>query len=151
MPQLTTSRARAGPGMAELSFGAARGAVAPVLALVVAAVAVAGCSRSGGGEAAKPLPQPAVFVECARCHQIPPHEHDAGPSLWGLAGRRAGSISGYDYSPAMRNARFKWDRERLVAFIREPHKAVPGTRMLFPGLEDPKEAEAVADYLLSLK
>ncbi len=136
--------------MTECSFGRRRAASAQVLALAVVAIVATGCSRSGGGQASKPLPQPAVFVECSRCHHVTPQEHDAGPSLRGLAGRRAGSISGYDYSPAMRNAHFKWDRERLIAFIRDPHKTVPGTRMLFPGLDDPKDAESVADYLLSL-
>ncbi|WP_371129880.1 cytochrome c family protein [Phenylobacterium sp.] len=120
--------------------------------VVVALGLTAGCSKSAGDRAAtKPLPQPTAFAECARCHRVEPGVHDVGPSLWGLSERRAGSALGYSFSPALRGAGFTWDRQRLAVFLRDPHKTLPGTRMLYPGLEDAKEAESVADYVLSLR
>lgn len=125
---------------------------AAVAAVLGCAALTAGCSGSEGkGPATKPLPQPTAFAECARCHRIEPGVHDVGPSLWGLAERKAGSALGYSFSPVLSGAGFTWDRERLAAFLHDPHKTLPGTRMLYPGLEDTKDAEAVADYVLSLR
>lgn len=126
--------------------------IAAGVAVVVALGLTAGCSKSAGDRAAtKPQPQPTAFADCARCHQVGPGVHDVGPSLWGLSERRAGSALGYSFSPALSGAGFTWDRQRLAAFLHDPHKTLPGTRMLYPGLEDTKEAEAVADYVLSLR
>ncbi len=125
---------------------------AAVAATLICATLTAGCSGpAGDGPAPKPLPQPAAFAECARCHRIEPGVHDIGPSLWGLADRKAGSVLGYSFSPALSGAGFTWDRQRLAAFLHDPHKTLPGTRMLYPGLESTKDAEAVADYVLSLR
>lgn len=74
-----------------------------------------------------------------------------GPNLFGVGGRRAGSLPGFNYSPAMKNMKFTWTRDKLITFITDPRKLVPGTRMAYAGQRDAKQAGAVADYLLSLK
>jgi cytochrome c len=51
----------------------------------------------------------------------------------------------------MKNSKIVWKRDALVKFITDPRKSVPGTRMAFAGIKDPKKAREVADYLLSLK
>jgi cytochrome c len=90
-----------------------------------------------------------VFQVCLACHNNRP---DAlGPNLSGIVGRPAGGLEGFRYSNAMRRARFTWDSDRLRAFLRDPQALVPGNRMPFSGLADPKDIEDVVAFLASLK
>ncbi len=98
------------------------------------------------------VPKPPQFAQCSICHQITKGAASTvGPNLFGIGSRGAGKLAGFNYSPAMKAAGGAWNRPRLVAYITDPRKAVPGNRMAFPGIKDPKAAGAVADYLLSLK
>ncbi len=101
---------------------------------------------------AAPLAKPPAFAICGACHQAAPDARSTiGPNLWGVGGRKAGSLPGFAYSPAMKAAGIKWDRAKLVAFLKNPKAVVPGTRMAFVGISDPARATEVANYLLSLK
>ncbi|KKC24279.1 c-type cytochrome [Sphingomonas sp. SRS2] len=101
---------------------------------------------------AAPLPKPALFGVCGACHKVDKGASSTlGPNLWGIGGTKAGQVPGFAFSPAMKNSKVKWTRASLIAFIQEPQKTVPGTRMPFAGLKNPKAAEAIADYILSLK
>ena len=72
-----------------------------------------------------------------------------GPNLFGLMGRKVGSLDGYSYSPAMKSAGFVWTPEMLQKFINAPQEAIPGTRMAFSGLKDSADRSAIANYLSS--
>ncbi len=74
-----------------------------------------------------------------------------GPNLFGVGGRMAGSQPGFAYSAAMRASGFHWDRDRLLAFVMQPRATVPGTGMPFAGIQDRAQAQAVVDYLLTLR
>jgi cytochrome c2 len=44
-------------------------------------------------------------THCALCHDDSEHMlNDNGPALFGVVGRRVGSVPGYDYSEALRDA-----------------------------------------------
>jgi cytochrome c len=76
-----------------------------------------------------------AFAACASCHQVGPGARSGfGPHLNGVFGRPAGSLPGYSYSPAMKNARVVWNQATLAAFIDEPGAVVPGTKMRFYSL-----------------
>lgn len=75
-------------------------------------------------------------AQCLGCHSLTPGKHLAGPSLHGLVGRPAGSLEDFDYSPALREAEFVWSAETLDAFLAGPDAFLPGTRMVFWGLEE---------------
>lgn len=101
---------------------------------------------------AAPLPRPAAFAMCASCHQtVKNGRNTLGPNLWGIGGRVSGTMSGFNYSPALKKAAIRWDRNSLIAFASNPRAKVPGTRMPYAGQKDPKKAAAIADYLMSLK
>lgn len=101
---------------------------------------------------AAPAAKPPSFAMCAVCHKVGSGEKSAlGPSLFGVGGRKAGALPGFAYSPAMKKANIVWTRDKLIAFITDPRKTVPGTRMAFAGQRNPQAAAAIADYLLSLK
>lgn len=107
---------------------------AALLAAVAAAWAVPGS-----------LPGEQVYARCAACHAL---AYDrVGPRHCGLVGRRAGSVPGYAYSPAMKNSGLTWDEKTLDRFLAQPVKTVPGTTMTYDGIADPKERADLIAYL----
>jgi cytochrome c len=81
---------------------------------------------------------------CTTCHD---GRDKVGPDLAGLMGRRAGSVSGFDYSPAMRAFDIKWDADALDAFLIDPPATIPGTKMVVEPVDDLDERTAVIYYL----
>ncbi|GLS18685.1 hypothetical protein GCM10007874_17020 [Labrys miyagiensis] len=89
-----------------------------------------------------------VFGPCAHCHQIGKGARMAtGPVLEGLIGRKAGTLAGYPFSDAMRNSGLAWDEATLDRFIASPQSVVPGTRMVYAGMDDPKQRKTVIDFI----
>ena len=86
-----------------------------------------------------------VYERCAACHAL---ERDrTGPHHCGLIGRRAGSVAGFAYSPAMRRAGFVWTEKSLDRFLRSPLTAVPGTSMGYDGVKDDDERRDLILFL----
>jgi cytochrome c len=89
-----------------------------------------------------------VFVVCKACHQIGETAKNAvGPMLNGLFGRKSGTIEGYSYSPANKNSGITWDEATFRDYIKDPKAKIPGTKMIFPGLKDPKQVDDIVAYL----
>lgn len=95
----------------------------------------------------------AAFAACASCHQVGPSaRHGFGPHLNQLRGRKAGSLSDYAYSEAMKQSSLVWDTATLTALIKSPSGTVPGTKMRFLGFgyNERKVADLLA-YLESVQ
>ena len=92
---------------------------------------------------------PASFTTCGVCHSVEPGQNMIGPSLAGVVGRKAGSVSGANYSPAMQSANITWTEANLRRYIRDPSAVVPGGTMPNPGL-DAAQTQAVVNYLKTL-
>src|SRR5437016_3725058 len=74
------------------------------------------------------------FAVCQTCHSVTKGGGNGiGPNLFGIVGRKAASVSGFYYSPALKNAKIVWTNDKLKAWITAPYKLVPGTRMTFAG------------------
>lgn len=88
---------------------------------------------------------------CAACHNF---EKGAGPKvgppLYGVVGRQVASISGFDYSDAMRKKGGTWTMADIDKFIASPKGYVPGTKMGFAGEENPEKRADIVDYLHTL-
>ena len=97
-----------------------------------------------------PPPAPAAFAQCAACHTVQPGRNGFGPSLAGVAGRRAASLPGYAYSEALKKSGLTWNAATLERWLKGPQKLVPGTRMPFGGIPDAAKRKQVVDYLLKL-
>ncbi len=108
------------------------------------------CAAALAAAAAAAAPQQiqageAVYARCLACHAL---AYDrTGPRHCGLFGRRAGSVAGFDYSPAMRRSGIVWDARTLDRFLADPTHAVPGTSMGYAGVKDGKERAALIAYL----
>lgn len=74
-----------------------------------------------------------------------------GPHLGGVYKRRAGSLPGYSYSPAMKRANIVWDDQTLDSFIAYPQRAVPGNHVSFSGRQSSAARSDVVDYLKALR
>ncbi|MGC2786577.1 MAG: cytochrome c family protein [Roseiarcus sp.] len=89
-----------------------------------------------------------VFMKCKICHQIGEGAHNmVGPVLNGVVGRKAGSYSGYHYSDANKNSGITWDEAELKKYLKDPKGVVPGTKMVFPGLQSEQDIDNVIAYL----
>lgn len=87
-----------------------------------------------------------IYPRCQACHAL---SYDrVGPRHCGLLGRRAGSVPGFAYSPAMQRSKLVWNERTLDRFLADPPKAVPGTTMTYAGVPDPRER---ADLIAWLK
>jgi cytochrome c len=90
----------------------------------------------------------ARFTQCAACHTTAQGGPNlTGPNLYGVFGRKAGSVDGFAYSDAMKAAGWTWDPARIDTWITNPHAVLATTKMSFPGLKDPKDRIDVIAYL----
>jgi cytochrome c len=94
--------------------------------------------------------RPPAFAQCAGCHSTQAGKTLFGPSLAGVGGRRAGTLPGYAYSPALKASGLTWNAKTLDRWLISPKKTVPSTKMPFNGIQDPKSRAQVIAYLLTL-
>jgi len=88
------------------------------------------------------------FKKCFPCHSIGEGaKNKVGPILNGLEGRHSGSIEGFSYSDANKNSGITWNKETFLEYIRDPRGKIPGTKMIFAGIKNEKEAESLWAYL----
>ncbi|HZH51113.1 MAG TPA: cytochrome c family protein [Microvirga sp.] len=109
-------------------------------ALVIAGFGSAEAQDAAAGEKA--------FAQCRACHQVGPNAKNAvGPVLNGLFGRQAGTVEGYNYSPANKNSGITWDEATFRDYIKDPRGKIPGTKMIYAGLKDEQRINDLIAYL----
>lgn len=92
------------------------------------------------------------FRRCQSCHTINEGgRNTVGPNLHDVFGRPAASAAGFSYSRALSESGLTWDHDTLDAWIENPHRLVPGTRMSFVGLRDADDRRDVIAYLESMR
>lgn len=92
-----------------------------------------------------------VFAaHCAVCHATTPGENKVGPSLPGIVGSKSGTVAGFDFSAAMKNANVTWDDTNLDQFLANPAGFIHGTKM-FVNLPSETDRQNVIAYLRTLK
>jgi cytochrome c len=114
------------------------------LFVIVAAGWAAPPARAGDADAGKDV----FKSECAECHTVREGRNKKGPSLFGIVGRKAGSIADYDYSDALKQSAWTWTPEQLHTYLSQPaKKANPGTKMKYEGLDNAKDLDDLISYL----
>ena len=88
---------------------------------------------------------------CRTCHSVREGDNRLGPSLYGVIGRKAGSLPGYNnYSESMKKAELVWDKSILDRFIANPDRVVPGNNMKpYGGIASTEERAKIIAYLES--
>lgn len=116
-------------------------------AQVIAVALVLGGLGAGPPALAAPdaLRGETIYARCAACHALAFDR--VGPRHCGLFGRRAGSVKGFAYSPAMKQSAIVWDEKALDRFLAAPMKAIPGTTMTYVGVSDRLERADLIAYL----
>lgn len=96
-----------------------------------------------------------IAGKCKACHTFGNGEPNrTGPNLWGIVNAPVGHAAGFAYSDA--NHAFKethptWSEEALFGFLENPRGQMPGTKMQFNGVKDPKERADLIAWLKTLK
>jgi cytochrome c len=81
------------------------------------------------------------FKKCLACHAVGEGAaNKVGPQLNGIAGRKSGTVAGYNYTDANKNSGITWDQATFLDYIKDPKAKIPGTKMVFAGIKNEKEA-----------
>lgn len=107
-------------------------------------VGVLSAPAMAAGDAAKGA---IVFNQCKVCHVAEKGVNRVGPSLWGVVGRKSGSVVGYNYSKANKESGLIWTVAQLNTYLEAPQKVVKGTKMAFAGLKKPEDRANVIAFL----
>ena len=111
--------------------------------IVIASVAASSAALAQDVAAGK-----TSFNKCLPCHSIGEGaKNKVGPVLNGLNGRKSGTVEGYSYSEANRNSGITWDEATFKDYIKDPRAKIPGTKMVFAGIKNEKEANDLWAFL----
>lgn len=92
-----------------------------------------------------------VFAShCAVCHATTPGVNKIGPSLADIVGSKSGTVPGFNFSTAMKDASVTWDDANLDKYLANPAEFIHGTKM-FVNLPSDSDRENVIAYLHTLK
>jgi cytochrome c len=85
-----------------------------------------------------------IYHECMICHSL--DKNGIGPRHRDVFGHKAGSVSGYNYSAALKASNIVWDEATLDQWLTNPQALVPGTKMMF-SVSDAKDRADVIAFL----
>ena len=103
----------------------------------------------GASHASRPNGERVFLRRCSICHALGPEgSRRAGPTLYGIFGRKVGGLDGYAYSEALSTRNFIWD-ERTIdeLFDIGPDKYVPGTKMPVQRIAAAKDRRDLISFL----
>ena len=81
---------------------------------------------------------------CGGCHSL--DQDQTGPRLRNVYGRKAGSVSTFRYSEALKSAKITWDDGLLDQWLTDPDSLVPDNEMEFH-VPKADEREAIIRFL----
>lgn len=90
-----------------------------------------------------------LFQACAACHTLTPDGGNrAGPTLYGVFGRRIATAPGYHYSEPLRRMDIVWNAETIARLFEiGPARYTPGTKMPEQTIPSAQDREALVRFL----
>jgi len=78
---------------------------------------------------------------CRECHSLVKDDNRLGPTLYGVVGRKAGTVPDFAYSDSVKGSDITWDEPTLDKWITDQNALIPGNNMgaKFGGVADPDE------------
>ena len=110
-------------------------------------VALAAAAASGARADGDPARGEQRFGDCVACHSTERDVNGVGPSLHGVFERKAGELTDFRYSPALRRSGITWTAQALDSFVADPQKMVPANRMPYGGMPDAGDRADLISYL----
>jgi cytochrome c len=106
---------------------------------------LAGLTLPHAGRAQSPASEKELFDKrCGGCHAL--DRDKEGPQLHGVFGRKAGSVTSFQYSDALKKSGIVWTEETLDRWLTDTDKLVPNNDMTFH-VEKAEERQAIITYL----
>ena len=63
---------------------------------------------------------------CRECHSFEKNDNRLGPNLYGVVGRKAGTVPNFAYSELVKGSGITWDEPTLDQWITNPNALIPG-------------------------
>ena len=116
----------------------------------IVAAAIVWAAMVNGAQAQDVAAGEQSFKKCLACHAIGEGaKNKVGPELNGIDGRKSGTTTDYKYSDANKNSGITWNEAVFKDYIKDPRAKIPGTKMIFPGIKNEREAGDLWAYLAS--
>ena len=77
----------------------------------------------------------------------PDAKNKVGPELNGIDGRKSGTADGYNYTDANKNSGITWNEAVFKEYITNPRAKIPGTKMVFAGINSENERNNLWAFL----
>ena len=102
-------------------------------------------------QAGDPAAGQRVFNQCRACHTVEQGgRNQVGPNLYGVFGRKAGSIEGFRYSANLKQlgeGGHTWSDDTLRPYLTNPKAVAPQGIMAFPGIRNEQQLNDLLAYL----
>jgi len=87
--------------------------------------------------------------KCSVCHTLTPEDANrAGPTLYGIFGREAGSLPEYPYSEGLKKSDIVWNEETIAKlFGLGPDHVTPGSKMPLQVIQEAEKRKALVAFL----
>jgi cytochrome c len=101
-----------------------------VFVVALAAITTPGAVSVSAANVRDPIRGKGLFEKrCSGCHSLDTDKE--GPRLKNVYGRKAGSISSFKYSDALKGTKFTWDQNLLDRWLTDTESVVPDNDMDF--------------------
>jgi cytochrome c len=116
---------------------------------LMSAIPVMANAQMAVPKSAPPSGEKLFGQQCGACHSTKAGETRVGPSLARIIGRKAGSVPGFSYSPALKKSGLTWSEQNLDKWLTNSMNTVRGTSMVYAQADAAKRG-AIVDYLKTL-
>ena len=118
--------------------------IIPSIVLAAGTALLGAFAAAGSAKGDTVAGRSAFEKRCTGCHALD-HEK-TGPRLAGVVGRKAGTVSAFPYSDAVKKSAVVWNEAALDKWLTDPDSVIPDSDMAFR-LDSSVERAAIITFL----